>query len=364
MSPPPLVSVVMAVYDAERYLDEAVESILTQGSCEFEFIIINDGSTDGSTSILRRHERIDGRIRIHHQENRGLTAALNRGCRLAQGKYIARMDGDDIAAPDRLAKQVDFLERHPAVAVLGGAFEFIDGGGLATRTVCVPLEDRQIKDALSRYNCLAHPTIMMRKQAFDETGGYRIAFLHAEDYDLWLRMAERHEFASLADVVLRYRVHPGQVSARNIRQQAVSVLGAQLAARVRRDTGRDPFANARQVNSAMLTNHGLNGEVISAALVDAYLRWADTMLRAGYHRNVEAILREAAAISCPRGTLPRIADAYVDCASAQYRAGDALGALAPLCKAATLRPTLVPRIFRQAWRTLRKSKRESPNARS
>ncbi len=356
MPSPPLVSVVMAVYDAERHLDETVESILHQGFGDFEFIITNDGSTDGSPGILHRYERADDRVRVSHQEKRGLTEALNRGCRMARGKYIARMDADDISLSDRFGRQVDFLERHPRVAVLGGAFEIINGTGSPTRTVRVPLEDRQIKDALSRYNCLAHPTIMMRKQAFDATGGYRSSFPYAEDYDLWLRMAERYELASLPDILLYYRVHPGQVSTKYIRQQALSVLGSQIAARMRKETGRDPFDDGGRVDTAMLANHGMSRELVIAALVDAHLRWVDIMLQTGYHRNAGAILREAAAISRTSNTRRRIADTYVACASAQYRGGDPAGALVPLAKAAILQPTLVPRIIRSGWRALRKSK--------
>ena len=125
----PIVSVVMSVLNGERFLREAVESILDQSLREFEFIIINDGSTDFSGSILDSYQHKDPRLRVVHQENMGLVESLNRGCGLARGKYIARMDADDIAIQDRLRWQADFMETHPEVGVVGGAVEVIDTTG-------------------------------------------------------------------------------------------------------------------------------------------------------------------------------------------------------------------------------------------
>jgi hypothetical protein len=125
----PTVSVVMSVFNGEPYLHEALESILNQTFRDFEFIIINDGSTDGSATVLESYRKSDSRLRVYHQENRGVGESLNRGCGLAQGKYIARMDADDIATSGRLMRQVEFMEGHPEVDVVGGAVEFIDATG-------------------------------------------------------------------------------------------------------------------------------------------------------------------------------------------------------------------------------------------
>src|SRR5918996_2481069 len=114
----PKVSVVMPAYNAAVYLDEAVTSILNQTFREFEFIVINDGSTDDTVSILDKYEKSDSRIRVYHQENQGMIAALNRGCRLARGKYIARMDADDISLPRRFERQLEFMEGHPQIGIL------------------------------------------------------------------------------------------------------------------------------------------------------------------------------------------------------------------------------------------------------
>ena len=125
----PKISVVMPAYNAAEYLDEAIRSILNQTFRDFEFIIINDGSTDDSISILDKQQKLDSRIRVYHQENQGMIAALNRGCRLARGKYIARMDADDISLPGRLEKQLKYMERHPQIGILGTWIYSIDKNG-------------------------------------------------------------------------------------------------------------------------------------------------------------------------------------------------------------------------------------------
>ncbi len=125
----PLVSVVMSVYNGERFLREAIESILSQTFRDFEFIIVNDGSTDGTAGILNSYALSDSRVRVFEQENMGQCASDNRGCSLARGKYIARMDSDDVSMRDRLERQIAFLENHEKVGLLGGAVEIIDDRG-------------------------------------------------------------------------------------------------------------------------------------------------------------------------------------------------------------------------------------------
>src|SRR5580658_10136563 len=212
----PLVSVVMSVFTGERFLRQTVDSILDQSFRDFEFIVINDGSTDDSASILESYQKRDPRLCVYEQENRGLLESLNRGCSLAKGRYIARMDADDIAVRDRLLWQVDFLEEHPEVGILGGNIEYIDAKGTVFDTFLHPIDDQAIRSAL--YQCegsFCHPATIMRKAAFDAVGGYSTFFFDGgEDYDLWVRMAERSQLANLDRVVLKYRVHPSQISQR------------------------------------------------------------------------------------------------------------------------------------------------------
>jgi glycosyltransferase involved in cell wall biosynthesis len=353
MSSPPLVSVVMAVCDGEEYITEALNSILDQSFRDFEFIIINDGSIDNTTGILQQYAQLDGRLCVFHQENRGLIAALNRGCRLARGKYIARMDADDITVPDRFETQVDFLDRHPIVAVLGGAIKLINAKGASIGERRYPVDDRQIKEALHRTNCFCHSAIMMRKDAFDATEGYRRPFLHAEEYDLWLRMAERVELANLPDVLVYYRIHARQVTVRNLRRQVLSALAAQAAARIRRETGQEPSLPADGVNAHSLVNLAVSRTRVTDELINGYLGWADLMSAAGEYGGAEKLLREALVLSRAKVIRGRIADIHVDCARGQYLERNPTGALISLVKAAALRPTLAPSFIRYAWRAFR-----------
>jgi glycosyltransferase involved in cell wall biosynthesis len=277
----PKVSVVMSVLNGERFLCEAVESILYQSWLDFEFIIIDDGSTDRSSSILELYERRDPRICVYNQENRGLIASLNRGCGLARGKYIARMDADDMAVPDRLAWQIAFMERHPTVAVVGGAVEFIDQTGKALRVAGRPLHNEQIQRMiLNQSGVMWHPTVLMRKAAFAHVSGYRNV-VDAEDYDLWLRMAELFELANLPQVLLKYRLHPGQVSVAKCRKQALAAAAARAAAIARRSGKPDPLQSAGEITPATLAGLGVSEAMQHTTLARGYLSSIRSMCDAG-----------------------------------------------------------------------------------
>jgi hypothetical protein len=352
MSAPPLVSVVLAVFDGGKYVADALDSILGQGFGDFECIVINDGSTDNTAGILQDYAQRDDRLVVVHQENRGLIAALNRGCQLVRGQYIARLDADDISVPDRFAKQVDFLARHPAVAVLGGALKLITPTGVSFYEWQCPLDDRQIKEALQRGNCMRHSAIMMRKDAFEATGGYRRAFLHAEDYDLWLRMAERFEMANLPDVLVHCRVHPHQVSATHLRQQTLSSLAAQAAARLRRDTGQDPPLPVEGVNADALASLGVSGDRVTQELIRRHLLWAGDMMEIGAYGPAEDLLHDALGL-CPAGAARGpVADIHVSLARCRYLRRNPAGAVRSLARAVALRPTLAPSVLRYAWLAL------------
>jgi glycosyltransferase involved in cell wall biosynthesis len=277
----PTVSVVMSVLNGERFLAEALESILEQTFRDFEFIIVNDGSTDCTAAMLEGYRKVDSRVCVYHQENRGLVESLNLGCGLARGEYIARMDADDISVRDRLLWQVDFMNKNPNVGVLGGAVEFINAVGESSTICFTPTEDRKIQSALLHDCVIVHPTVLMRKRAFASSGGYRKVVVDAEDYDLWLRIADRFQLANLGKVVLKYRHHPHQVSVRKRRQQALSCLAAQGAASARRKGQPDPLDAVEEITAAVLARLGISEAMQEANLCRIYLGRIRSMYFAG-----------------------------------------------------------------------------------
>jgi len=217
----------MAVYNGERYLREAVESILAQTYPDFEVIIIDDGSSDASAGMLEEFARRDDRVRLVRQENIGLTRTLNKAIELSGGELLARMDADDIAMPDRLRRQVEFMQQHPRVVLLGGAYELIDGRGRLLTRITPPLDDQPLQElALAGRTPICHPLAMMRRDAVLKTGGYDESLKVAQDLDLWLRLGEVGELACLPDVLLKYRQHEESVSEA---KQALQVQNMRLA---------------------------------------------------------------------------------------------------------------------------------------
>lgn len=217
------ISVVMSVYNCERYLELAIESVLNQTFGDFEFIIINDGSTDGTSAILDRYEQLHDRISVYRQDNQGLIPSLNRGCRIARGKYIARMDADDISLPERFARQLSHLETHPQIGVLGTRVEYIDEGGLAQGKWRVPTSASLTRWSLLFGNSLAHPSVMMRRGVIERLGFYRPCALHVEDYDLWVRASEVTEIANIPDILLQRRYWEGSICSRHSQAQEEAV---------------------------------------------------------------------------------------------------------------------------------------------
>lgn len=281
----------MAVYNAERHLDESVASIRSQSWGALELIVVDDGSADATAAILERHRRADHRVHVVRCPHQGLTPSLNAGCALARGELIARMDGDDVALPDRLERQLAFLKRHPTVAAVGGAYIRISPSGDVVGQTALPTSPAAIAETLPRANCMLHPAVVMRAAALRAVGGYRAAFLHAEDYDLWLRMGERFDLANLTEPVLQYRLHGGQLSAQHVVQQAVSHLAAQACAQVRRATGSDPIASDEPVSRTLLTALGVGDLAIDAAIAAGFGRAARLLRQAGAEQDAVMLLR-------------------------------------------------------------------------
>lgn len=212
----PEVTVLMSVHNGEDHLKKALDSILAQTLRDFELLVIDDGSTDGTPAILAACG--DPRIKVVRQENRGLAAALNRGLDLARGRYVARMDADDVCLPERLERQVAFMEAHPEVAISGGWVR-AQGGGRDQAWRC-PTHAAEVRCRLLFHSVLAHPSVMIRKEAVLREGlYYDEAFRYAQDYDLWQRASRRLGVANLGEVLLDYRVGGWQGEGKRDRQR-------------------------------------------------------------------------------------------------------------------------------------------------
>lgn len=205
----PIVSVLMPVYNGEKFLKEAIESILYQTYTDFEFLIINDGSTDKSEEIILGFN--DSRIRyIKNESNIKLIATLNKGIELSKGKYIIRMDADDISMPKRIEKQLEFMEIHPQIALCGSWFSSI---GDRTGISKYQMNNDEIKYKML-YQChLSHPSIIIRRDVLENFNTkFDPQFIHAEDYDLFVRISEKYLMANIQEVLLKYRIHGNSVS--------------------------------------------------------------------------------------------------------------------------------------------------------
>ena len=211
---PPLVSVIMSVYNGEKYLVQAIDSILNQTYQNFEFIIIEDCSTDNSLDILEEYAKKDSRIKIIKKEKnigiKGFIENLNLGISIAEGKYIARMDADDISLPERFQKQVDFLENNPEITLVGAQLNLINEQNKITGEAIAALQHRDIVKRITSQIQLFHPVIMFRK---DQNIQYREKFIYCEDYDLYLNLiTQGKKLANINEKLLHYRILESSIS--------------------------------------------------------------------------------------------------------------------------------------------------------
>ena len=277
----PIVSVVMVVCNVDRFLAESIESILGQTFRQFEFIIVDFGSTDNSEAIASSYAAKDLRIKLHKIPHCTLGEARNAGCFLAQGRYIAIMDADDVSAPDRLMSEIAFMEQHLQVGLLGGAVEWIDAAGRSLQVHYHPTEDRELRCELATHSPFWQPTVLIRRDAFASVGGYRAIFAPAEDYDLWLRIAEHFQIANLKQVVLKYRIHAFQVSLRKRAQQTLCILAAQASASARSLGNPDPLDSAEEITPAILLGLGVTEARRQREIASEYRLWIRHMCIAG-----------------------------------------------------------------------------------
>jgi glycosyltransferase involved in cell wall biosynthesis len=235
----PRVSVVMSAYNASPYVRQATESILNQSFTDFEFLVIDDGSTDDTLSVLRELASRDDRVTLLTHEHRGIPRESNCGIALARGEFVARQDADDISNPHRLAREVEFLDHNPDVAVVGSVAEVIDATGSHLRTLEVPLTHEEIRSRLPLEICFLHGSLLMRKVALQEVEGYREQFPVSSDFDLYVRLSERFKVANLPQALYHYRARPDRVSLRHRNLQQLYHDIAVDMAEQRRLEGRD-----------------------------------------------------------------------------------------------------------------------------
>ncbi|MFZ6664545.1 glycosyltransferase family 2 protein [Peijinzhouia sedimentorum] len=213
----PVLSVLMSVYNGEEYLNEAIESILNQSFSDFEFLIINDASTDNSHDIILAYE--DPRIRlVNNITNIGLTRSLNKGIELSKGDFIARMDADDISLCNRLATQIEFLNRNPEVALVGSFGIFFNNDTLRDQLVSVQAQSDLIFTELFFKNNFIHSSVMFKKSLV-ATIGYNVNLPFAQDYYLWTQVAYKYPVANIELPLIKYRIHSKSISLNKKDQQ-------------------------------------------------------------------------------------------------------------------------------------------------
>lgn len=209
----PVVTVLMSVYNGARWLEEAITSILTQTFKDFEFIIVNDGSTDKTLEIIKNFQELDPRIVLINKSNTGLADSLNCGICNAKGEWIARLDADDLCEPDRLKKQYQLAQSCKDFVLIGSCMRFIDEQGVIGVIDCPPITHKGLmKNLMVLERFFAHSSAFYRTETVRTIGGYRARIKRAQDYDLWLRLSEVGAFAVVDELLIRHRKHDGQIS--------------------------------------------------------------------------------------------------------------------------------------------------------
>lgn len=242
----------MPAYNAEATIAEAMESVLAQDFTQFELLLLDDGSADRTRQIAERLAARDRRIKVISRNKRGIVASLNELCTMARAPLIARMDADDICEPQRLSKQVAFLDDHPGYGLVGCRASAIDQRGrtIARLAATIACTHEEIVSALEQHNPIYHPAVLIRRNLLLRAGGYRPAYRGAEDYDLWLRLSEMTRLANLPERLLRYRFHPQQVSSIGLVGQARTSAIAWLAHLERRSGRPDPTSGSAALPAA------------------------------------------------------------------------------------------------------------------
>jgi glycosyltransferase involved in cell wall biosynthesis len=266
----PRVSVVFPVRNEERYVEVAVLSILQQSFRDLELIIVDDGSTDRTGEIIAAIAATDARVRVVRHEGLGLVCALNAGVELARGAYVARMDADDVSLPERLARQVEEMDRRPSLGVLGTRVRYIDAEGRPIGDWEVPVGAALVRWTLTFGTPIAHPSAMMRRTVLPD-GPYRTSDPHAEDFDLWVRLSRTTTLDNLGETLLERRVYGASVSDRHAALQEASSL------RVRQRAIADVLGRAPSLaHVAALTRPRSAPELLAAGVIIGRLYFASS----------------------------------------------------------------------------------------
>lgn len=290
----PRVSVLMSVYNGECYLRQAVESILNQTFDDFEFIIVNDGSTDRTAEILRGFDD-ERMILIDNPDNIGLPRSLNKGLGMARGEYIARMDADDISLPTRLERQVYFLDGHREVGLVGSFYYEIADDGREVGIIELNSENDEIQKHLLERNCFCHGTAVFRKSCLEEVGFYREEFKTAQDYDLWLRIAEKFEVANLKEPLYLRRLNLTSITMTSVaEQEAYRALASELA-RERRATGQDRLDSLGKEGVLRAVANDLSRDILKRRrlMSNVYCHWGNQFLKIGDYGNALKLLAKS-----------------------------------------------------------------------
>ncbi len=288
----PKITVLMSVYNGEKYLREATDSILNQTFRDFEFIIINDGSTDDTSEILENYD--DPRIIvINNRKNIGLTKSLNKGLRMAKGEYIARQDADDISFPQRLEKEVNFLEKHKRVGLIGSSFQLISENGKSLTTHKVLTTNEEIKKGLREGNRFGHGSVMFRRECLDKVGFYREEFRSAQDYDLWLRISEKYNVANISEPLYKWRASFKAVSIAKKDEQDKYAEFARELARERREQWTDRLQTSTKEEIEKILDNLFPKTRKKDALIDSYYYWGRFLYCQGAYRDALKFLKKS-----------------------------------------------------------------------
>ena len=281
---PPALSVVMPLYNGERYLAATMDGLLTQSFTDFELLIMDDGSSDGSVALAETYAKNDNRIQIFRRENRGIPKTVNELFGMMKGRFVTRSDADDISEPGRFARQVAHLEAHPDVVALGGQALYMDEDGRPIFVPRLPLDHDRIDGMnLGGRTAFVQSSVMMRADAVREIGGYDEDYPFAQDLDMWLRLAEIGRLENLEDVVLRYRFTTSGISGSSVERQSQLARQACEAAWKRRGLEPQTFVTERwRPNSDDASSRH-----------DFFLKWGWQAWRAGHTDTARHFFREA-----------------------------------------------------------------------
>jgi glycosyltransferase involved in cell wall biosynthesis len=296
----PSVTVLMPVRNGARDLRAACASVLEQSEPCFEFLIIDDGSTDATPGILEDLAGRDPRVRVLRQGANGIVTALNRGLREARAPLIARMDADDLCLPGRLAAQIARLQAYPGIVALGTGWRVIDGAGAGEAIIIPPASADAVRKGLAERNCLAHPSVMFRRDRVMAVGGYREALTGAEDYDLWLRLSEAYDVENLPEPLISLRNHPNQVTKRRLEQRILAEIAANWLHLCRRKGGEPAFDGRTGVTRPIITGWGMPPLDLTAAIIARALGAARDALDGGDPATARVAARLVLAEAPPR----------------------------------------------------------------